>query len=204
MFKLATRIGVPVHTLKTIGLLFFLFIVVLGIPSFILFPLGLTYQTSPAIHFAWLIFGFVLVERLTTLSVKSVTFSKIGIVAVTSLMLVGLATSMPSANLIARSVKIIEIIFQDLVIAVTLVTLLKQLSDRKVQIWLSVSFALLHVPLFFTETAVNAGVIVLGALAVSFVSIAWFSKKGHDITAILLPHILFYLVFGTALSIVFW
>ncbi len=184
--------------------LFALFALILGVSTFVFTPVGLTYAANPIINIIWLIFGFVLVEKFTPLSTKSVTFSKYGIIAVVSLILIGLASSMPSANLIARSVKIVEIIFQDLVIAVMLVTLLKQLSDKKVQIWLSISFAALHVPLFITEPTLRAGIIVLGALVISYVSIRWFAQKGHDITAILVPHILFYLVFGTALSIIFW
>ncbi len=204
MRRLTKLIHLPLETLKTVALLFALFALILGVSSFVFTPIGLTYEANPIINIIWLIFGFILVEKFTPLSTKSVTFSKYGIIVVICLILAGLASSMPSANLIARSVKIIEIIFQDLVIAVMLVTLLKQLSDRKVQIWLSVSFAALHVPLFITEPTLRAGVIVLGALSISYVSIKWFTQKGHDITAILVPHILFYLVFGTALSIIFW
>ncbi len=204
MRRLTKLIHLPLETLKTVALLFALFALILGVSSFVFTPVGLTYEANPIINIIWLIFGFILVEKFTPLSTKSVTFSKYGIIVVICLILAGLASSMPSANLIARSVKIIEIIFQDLVIAVMLVTLLKQLSDKKVQIWLSISFAALHVPLFITEQTLRAGIIVLGALLISYVSIKWFAQKGHDITAILVPHILFYLVFGTAFSIIFW
>jgi hypothetical protein len=60
------------------------------------------------------------------------------------------------------------------------------------------------VPLFFTEPWPHVTAVVGGALLISFISTTWFAKTKQDISTIVILHLAFYLVFGTALTIVFW
>lgn len=192
------------QAIGTALLLLGMFSLILGVSALVLYPAGITYLTAPVIHFIWLIFGIILVEKFAPVPTADISFSNYGRIIVAILFIFGLAASLQSGEVIARAVKIIEIIFQDLVIAALLTNVLKERSGRTTKIWLSVVFALLHTPLFFTQSFTNASAIVVGALFISYISISWFVQKKHDITAILVPHILFYLVFGTAFSLVFW
>ncbi len=191
------------HVVRVISLLV-VFSVVLGVSSLILFPRGITYQSHPVVHIFWLIFGIALVELFAAKSVSEIKISKLGAAATIALIILGLISAMPNGDLIARSVKLSEILFQDLVIAATLVVAGHHLTQRRTQLALALLFATLHVPLFFVVPFPRAITTVLGALFISLGSIAWFVRTKKDVSAIMLPHILFYILFGTALSVIFW
>jgi hypothetical protein len=179
-----------------------IFSIVLGVSTFILTPAGITYEAFPATNILWLIFGLALVQIFVP--VTKLRFSTAGIIAVVLLIIFGLATSLAANEIIPRSVKILEILFQDLVIASTLTLVGAHLSKQNVRLSFSILFLMLHIPVFFIHPLTYALTIVLGAFLIGYVSITWFTQNDHDIATIILPHIFFYLVFGTAFSVIFW
>jgi hypothetical protein len=189
---------------ETVITLLGIFIVILGVDSFVLYPAGITYSTYPLIHFFWLVFGMTIVEKFAPLPTKEIKLSKAGGIVIVALIILGLATSVQNGELISRSVKIVEILFQDLVIATILATIGERLLQTSTRVRASIVFALLHVPLFFTEPWPHVTAVVGGALLISFISTTWFAKTKQDISTIVILHLAFYLVFGTALTIVFW
>lgn len=198
------RHTISFETFKKVAGLFLLFGGVLGVSSLVFVPQGVTYETDPLIHTIWLLFGIIIVGRVAARLVNEIHFSTKSIFVVLAVIILGLASSVTEGHLVARAVKILEIIFQDLVIATTLVTLGKHLSNQTTERLLSIGFALMHVPLFFVEPFTHVLAIVVGALCISYVSIVLFLKNNKDIGMIIIPHVAFYLLFGTALSIVFW
>ncbi len=149
-------------------------------------------------------FGIIIVGRVAARLVSEIHFSTKSMYAVVAVILIGLISSVGEGHLVARSVKILEIIFQDLVIAATLVTLGRYLSNQTTERLLSIGFALMHALLFFVELFEHVIAIVLEALVISYISIVLFLKNNKDIGMIIIPHVAFYLFFGTALSVVFW
>lgn len=197
-----TRIGEK--TLETVFALFAVFSVILGVSSLMLYPAGLTYSTAPVINFTWLVFGLALVRFFTRDTVSSIQLSKKGAFAVILVFLASLFLAVPDGDPVARSIKLVEIIFQDLVIGGVLVALLPVIEKKRERIALALAFAAIHTPLFSIAPSVHA-LVVTGAsfVVASFVPV-WFKQTNRDMAAIIVPHVLFYLLFGNFLTGVSW
>ena len=181
--------------------LFGVFALVLGFVTFILYPQGITYGAYPLLYFPLFVFGMMLAYACAPGAVESVRISRSGMIVVIVLVLAGLVSVWQTGAFIERAIKLMEILFQDFVIAAALGVIGDRLAERKVRIGLSVAFAAMHLPLFVTASYTYAISVVIAALVVTYVATTWFVKTKRDIATVAMLHLAFYIIFGSVLSI---
>lgn len=202
-----TRHTVMIFTRKEfwdIALLFAVFSIILGVITFVLVPQGLSYAKYPLLHFSLFIFGMALAHSFTPTAISKVHMSKPGIIVIVTLILIGLLSIWPSGIFIERSIKLVEILFQDFIIASTLSIIGTRLSSTPIRLSLAFAFAALHLPLFVTQPFTHALSVLCAAFIVGYIGTTIFQKTKQDISGIIILHLSFYILFGSMLSLVLW
>jgi hypothetical protein len=189
---------------KEIMVLFGVFALVLGFITLVLYPQGITYGKYPLLYFPIFIFSMVLVYECAPETVSRVRISNTGAVVTTVLVVAGLVSVWPSGAFVERSIKLIEILFQDLVIAAVLGVIGHRLANTKIRLALAIAFTVLHIPLFFVATLSYSLTVVVAAFLVSYIGTLWFEKTNQNIATIMIMHLSFYIIFGSILSVIVW
>jgi hypothetical protein len=140
-----------------------------------------------------LFFGFFLPGD--TLLFASGIFALQGLFPI-SLLITSLVLALPEGDPMTRSIKIVEILFQDLIIAGVLVSLIPVLGKLKERLLLATAFAALHVPLIGIISMWQAFIISVASFLVAFIVSKWFVQSKYDMVTIIVPHLVFYLLFG--------
>jgi hypothetical protein len=109
--------------------------------------------------------------------------------------------ALPEGDPMTRSIKIVEILFQDLIIAGVLVSLIPVLGKLKERLLLATAFAALHVPLIGIISMWQAFIISVASFLVAFIVSKWFVQSKYDMVTIIVPHLVFYLLFGNFVGV---
>ncbi len=192
------------ENLITVLALSIIFSLILGVSTFWFAPTGLTYSKASFINFAWLVFGLGLARFFARDTLESIHLSKIGSLLIICVSITAVILAFFAGDPMTRAIKLLEILFQDLVIAGVLVSLFPVLEKTKERLVLAFSFAAIHLPLIAVAPLAHAGVVVIASYIVAYLTPHWFVQSKRDMAFIIVPHIVFYLLFGSYLVGITW